>query len=149
LFVAVKSPLRPAKTWVLLRGALSSQNTPFAKLMRSGQTNLPVDVDPVLPQVNAVDPRRYRMNRKLSPAERAEMVEQYRRGTSALELARKYGTHRHTIARQLEEVGVVTRPQTKMTPRLSTKRSSSVAYISGAEYVIDGAAREAFDVEPQ
>jgi len=103
---------------VLLREALSSKKTPFAKLMRSGQDDLSSDVEPVSPQVNEVDPRRYRMNRKLSPTERAQLTEQYRIGKSALELARQFKMHRHTVAAHLERGGVAVRPQLKMTPRL-------------------------------
>ncbi|HYB83477.1 MAG TPA: hypothetical protein VED43_17955, partial [Mycobacterium sp.] len=58
------------------------------------------------------------MNRKLSPAERAALAEQYRIGKSALELARQFKMHRHTVAAHLERDGVTTRPQRKMTPRL-------------------------------
>ena len=103
---------------VLLREALSSKNTPFAKLIRSGQGDLSGDVGLAFPQVNEVDPHKYRMNRKLSPAERAKLAEQYRIGTSALDLARQFKMHRHTVAAHLEREGVAVRPQLKMTPRL-------------------------------
>ena len=101
-----------------LREALSSRNAPFAKLIRSGLDDLSGDVDPAFPQVNEVDTHKYRMNRKLSPAERAQLAEQYRIGKSALELARQFKMHRHTVAAQLEREGVAARPQLKMTPRL-------------------------------
>jgi DNA invertase Pin-like site-specific DNA recombinase len=103
---------------VLLREALSNQNSPFVKLMRLGQGGLSGDAKPALPQVNEVDPGRYRMNRKLSPAERAQLAEKFRVGMSVLELARLYKMHRHTVARQLAEEGVAIRPQRKMTPQL-------------------------------
>jgi DNA-directed RNA polymerase specialized sigma24 family protein len=73
---------------------------------------------PSLPQVNGVDPHKYRMNRKLSPAERAKLAEEYRFGMSALELARKYKTHRQTVAAHLDREGVAVRGQLKMTPQL-------------------------------
>ena len=58
------------------------------------------------------------MNRKLTPAERSKLAEEYRFGLSVLELARKYNTHRHTVAAHLEREGVAVRSQKKMTPRL-------------------------------
>jgi IS30 family transposase len=103
---------------VLLREALSSKTTQFAKLIRSGQADISCDVEPASPQVNEVDPGRYRMNRKLNPAERAELAEQYRIGTSALDLARQFKMHRHTVAAHLEREGVAVRPRLKMTPDL-------------------------------
>jgi hypothetical protein len=81
---------------VPLREALSSPNTAFAKLIRSGQIDLAGDIEPAFSQVNEVDPLRYRMNRKLSPAERAQLTEQYRVGLSALELR---GSSRCTVTR--------------------------------------------------
>jgi lambda repressor-like predicted transcriptional regulator len=58
------------------------------------------------------------MNRKLSPAERTNLAEEYRFGTSALGLARKYKMHRRTVAAHLEREGVAVREQLKVTPRL-------------------------------
>ena len=58
------------------------------------------------------------MNRKLSPAERAQLAEQYRIGRSVLELARQYKMHRHTVVAHLEREGVAVRGQLKMTPQL-------------------------------
>lgn len=86
--------------------------------MRSGADGLSDDLAPAFPQVNEVDPQHYRMNRKLRPAERAQLVEHYRLGKSALELAREYKMHRQTVAAHLEREGVAVRPQRKMTPRL-------------------------------
>jgi IS30 family transposase len=86
--------------------------------MRLGQGDLSGDQLPPLPQVNEVDPSKYRMNRKLSPAERAKLAEEYRFGLSVLELARKYKVHRHTVSAHLEREGVAVRGQLKMTPQL-------------------------------
>lgn len=58
------------------------------------------------------------MNRELSPAERAQLTEQYRVGMSALELVRQFKMHRHTVAAHLEREGVAARPQRKMTQRM-------------------------------
>lgn len=86
--------------------------------MRPRKDDLSGDVDRAFLQGNEVDPHKYRMNRKLSPAQRAQLAEQYRVGKSALELARQFKMHRHTVAAQLERDGVTARPQLKMTPRL-------------------------------
>ena len=86
--------------------------------MRSGQDDLSGDIEPSFPQVNEVNPARYRQNRKLSPAQRAKLADEYQFGMSALELARKYKMHRHTVARHLEREGVAVRGQLKMTPQL-------------------------------
>src|ERR1700756_3211526 len=91
---------------VLLREALSNQNGPFVKLMRPGRGNFSDNAKPALSQVSGADPQKYHMNRKLSPTERAKLAEEYRCGMSALELARRYKMHRHTVARHLEREGV-------------------------------------------
>ncbi|MGH3676551.1 MAG: hypothetical protein ACRDU5_12595 [Mycobacterium sp.] len=67
------------------------------------------------------------MNRKLSPAERARLAEQYRSGTSALELARPFKMHRQTVARQLKREGVALRPQLKRTPQLTEQATRPYA----------------------
>lgn len=69
---------------MLLRGALSSQNTPFAKLLRIAKDNRSNTERPVSPQVNAVKPETYRMNKKLTPAERTKRADQYQLGISAV-----------------------------------------------------------------
>jgi IS30 family transposase len=58
------------------------------------------------------------MNRKLTPAERAQLVEMYRSGMSALELARQFNMHRQTVARQLKRADTKLRGQLKRTPEL-------------------------------
>jgi DNA-directed RNA polymerase specialized sigma24 family protein len=104
---------------VVLREALSNNDTPFAKLMRSGQDDLAEEISPAFPQVNRVDPHNYRMNRRLTRAERAQLTEQYGLGMSALELARQYGIHRHTVVKHLQRDGMVLRGgQLKMTQGL-------------------------------
>lgn len=69
-------------------------------------------------QVNSLDPSIYRMNRKLSLGEQAELVALYEAGASMLELSRKFECHRHTVMRLLQKAGVELRPQRKMTPEL-------------------------------
>jgi transposase-like protein len=103
---------------VLFREALSSENTPFTKLIRLANNSRSSDKRPASPQFNGVKPRTYRMNRKLSPAERAQLVELYRGGMSALEVAREFGMHRQTVARHLTQEGAIVRSQLKMTPPL-------------------------------
>lgn len=104
---------------MLLREALSSNKTPFAKLMRQGQADLSEKGSEIpSPQVNVSVSRVYRMNRKLSPDEQAALVAQYHSGASMLELAKKFECHRHTVMRLLRKAGVDIRPQKKMTPAL-------------------------------
>jgi DNA invertase Pin-like site-specific DNA recombinase len=103
---------------VLLREALSSENTPFGKLLRTAKNIRLEEKRPASSQVKALNPQSYRMNRKLSPA-----VEQYRSGLSVLELARLFKMHRHTVAAHLERESVNVRPQKKMTPRLVARAS--------------------------
>jgi hypothetical protein len=76
-----------------------ARTPPFSWLMRVGQDDLAGDSQPASPQIREVDPARYRMNRKLSLAERAKLAEEYRFGLSVLELARRYKMHRRTVAR--------------------------------------------------
>lgn len=42
----------------------------------------------------------------------------YESGVSMLELSRRFGAHRHTVARHLERAGIEVRAQKKMTPEL-------------------------------
>lgn len=42
----------------------------------------------------------------------------YESGVSMLELSRRCGAHRHTVARHLERAGIEVRAQKKMTPEL-------------------------------
>ena len=104
---------------VLLREALSSETTPLAKLVRIAKNNGSSIERRASVQVNEVDPDAYRMNRKLSSAERAQLVELYQAGASALELARQFNMHRQTVARQLIKAGVELRGQLKRTPQLT------------------------------
>ncbi|PEG33009.1 helix-turn-helix domain containing protein [Mycolicibacterium agri] len=56
------------------------------------------------------------MNRRLSPAEQTQLVEEYRGGRSTYELAHQFRIHRRTVVTHLERHGVPVRPQLKMTP---------------------------------
>jgi hypothetical protein len=68
---------------VRLRESLSSQQSAFAKLVRSGQPNLAAtDGDLASTEVKASKLRPYRMHRKLNPCEQAELVELYEAGAS-------------------------------------------------------------------
>jgi hypothetical protein len=76
---------------VLLRESLSSQNSALAKLLRSGQPDLAAnDDDGTSPEVAASKSRPYRMHRKLTPGELAELVELYEAGMSMVELSEKF-----------------------------------------------------------
>lgn len=44
--------------------------------------------------------------RRLTPAERAELVAQYQSGLTVYQLADKYGIHRHTVSKHLRAAGV-------------------------------------------
>jgi hypothetical protein len=106
---------------VLLREALSRQNTPLDKLIRAGEATTG---ESELMQVNAVNTGTYRMHRKLSLAEQDELVVLYEAGASMLDLSKKFETHRHTVARQLAKAGVEIRSQRKMTPELLAQAMS-------------------------
>ena len=100
---------------VLLRESLSSQNTPFAKLVRS-VGDVPAMVGgSVKPQLGPSYDRPYRANRKLSTDELGELVDCYRRGSLASELAERFGIHRQTVVAHLKREGVTVRPQVKLT----------------------------------
>jgi DNA-directed RNA polymerase specialized sigma24 family protein len=120
---------------VLLRGALSSK-TPFAKLMRQGQPDLPTKaVETAPPQASGVDPASYRMSRKLSPDRQAELVALYEDGASMLELAGKFECHRHTVMRLLRAKGMKIRPQKLMTPELVARAAALYAQDHSLEEV--------------
>lgn len=110
---------------VLLREALSSQNSAFAKLVRHGRSATTDDSESA--QITRGEPRPYRMNRKLSPADLKELCTLYEAGVSMLQLAQKFECHRHTVARQLEKAGVQIRPQKKMTPELVVQAAALYA----------------------
>ena len=57
-------------------------------------------------QVRAAKPRNYRMDRRLSLTELNQLTELYRLGMSTYELARQFGTDRHTITRHLKRANV-------------------------------------------
>lgn len=59
------------------------------------------------------------MTRRLSPAELQQVIELYHRGLSTYQLARQFGTDRHTITRHLRNSGVGLRPRQKLTPQLA------------------------------
>jgi DNA invertase Pin-like site-specific DNA recombinase len=100
---------------VVLRRALSNQNTPFETLIRLGE-DLPDKNRPALPQICKAK-QEYRMNRRLSRPEQAQLVEEYQSGKSTFELAHRLGTNRHTVAKHLRRRGIVVRGgQVKMTP---------------------------------
>ena len=101
---------------MVLRETLSNQSTPLATLFRTDKGTLTKRLSPASPQVSCVE-RDYRPNRRLSRTERTQLAEQYKIGMSALELARQYGIHRHTVVKHLQRDGIVIRgSQVKMTP---------------------------------
>lgn len=111
--------LKSAFFLVDLRRALSKPNSPFVKLIALYE-DLSLDGEGLaFPQVNAVTPRDYRMNRRLTPDELSQVFELYRLGKSTYKLARQFGTDRHTITRHLRRGGVEPRPRQKLTPQLT------------------------------
>jgi len=114
---------------VLLREALSSENTPFAKLLRLAKNGGSSTARPASLQVNEVDPRQYGMYHLLTTTACIDLAERYRAGASATELARRYNVHRQTIARQLKKAGVELREQQKRTPELTDE--AKVLYAEG------------------
>jgi hypothetical protein len=68
---------------VVLRRALSNQNTPFETLIRLGE-DLPDKNRPALPQICKAK-QEYRMNRRLSRPEQAQLVEEYQSGKSTFD----------------------------------------------------------------
>lgn len=89
---------------------------------RGGLENLQVGgeaSDAAVAQSGAVDPADVRLqvkeNRRLSPAEVAELADAYRRGTSQAELSRRFGVHRETVRRHLMGQGVDRRPRRALT----------------------------------
>jgi transposase-like protein len=114
---------------VVLREALSNSNTSLATLFRTDKDTVIKHISPPSPQVSR-GKRDYRPNRRLSPAERAQLAKQYQLGMSALELARQYGINRHTVTKHLRSDGVILRGgQTKMTPDATEKAAQ--LYASG------------------
>ena len=104
---------------MLLREALSSQDTAFAKLIRSGPLDLSANsVDVEVTVVEAPERRPYRMNRKLTPDEQRELAALYESGASMVDLAKKFECHRNSVLRHLDAAGVKIRPQKLMTPEL-------------------------------
>ena len=100
---------------MVLRRALSNQNTPFETLIRLGE-DLSDKNRPALPQICKAK-QDYRINRSLSRPEHDQLVEEYQSGKSTLELARRFGINRHTVAKHLQRRGIVVRGgQVKMTP---------------------------------
>jgi IS30 family transposase len=96
---------------VVLREALSKQNSPFVKLLSYSNNKARDGLGQVFPQVNEVQLRNYRMFRQVSPEERSELVELYRSGKNTYELARQFGVHRVTVSRTLKQAGVEMRYQ--------------------------------------
>lgn len=106
---------------MVLRRALSSQNGALAKLGPLDKVNLTNDSLLESPQLPRGE-QTYRQNRRLTPAERAQLAKQYELGLSALDLARQYGINRHTVTKHLRKEGVTIRGgQTKLTSNVIAK----------------------------
>jgi transposase len=86
-------------------------------------------VGSVTPQVKPLADRPYRANRKLSTDKLGELVDRYRRGALASELAERFGIHRQTVVAHLKREGVTVRPQVKLTA--SMVEQAAALYASG------------------
>lgn len=97
-----------------LRESLSSKDSPLEKLVLRGIDEcIAAGSSPDRAAESTALP--HRVNRKLRTA---ELVALYESGVSMLELSRRFGAHRHTVARHLERAGIEVRAQKKMTPEL-------------------------------
>lgn len=104
----------------------------------------PVDTSrPALPQVSDEEPRQYRMNRRLSPAELEQVFDLYRTGLSTYKLAQRFDTDRHTITSHLRRGGVALRSRQKLTPRIVEQ--AALLYGQGQSLAVIG---KQFDVSP-
>lgn len=107
---------------VALRDSLSNMNPPLVRLLEAVEGGLVATEDhAVALDEDACVAREVAENRILSPDEVAELVESYRRGVAVLELARRFGVHRHTVDRHLVKAGVAKRPLIRMAPELLAK----------------------------
>jgi len=112
---------------VHLSDSLSNPGTPLLRLVAAlealgGLENMQVSgelQDTIVAQSGAVDPAVVRLqakeNRKLSPAEVAELVGAYEAGVSQRELTRRFGLHEQTVRAHLRRQGVRLRPQRVLT----------------------------------
>jgi DNA invertase Pin-like site-specific DNA recombinase len=101
---------------VRLYDSLANPSAPLLRLFKTlerGGEGLSSPADPVVADPTVAT--QIKENRILSPDEVAELVGAYRCGAEINELARKYGVHRHTVGRHLEQAGVAKRPVVKMT----------------------------------
>ncbi len=107
---------------VALRDSLSNMNPPLVRLLEAVEGGLvAADEHAVALDEDACVAREMAENRILSPDEVMELVESYRRGAAVLELARRFGVHRHTVDRHLQRAGIVKRPMVRMGPELFAK----------------------------
>jgi hypothetical protein len=98
-----------------------------------------------------VPPRDYRMTRRLTPDEQKQVVDLYRLGTSTYQMARQFGSDRHTITGHLRRGGVSLRSRRKLTPQLTEQAKQLYAEgrslaVIGVEHDALARRREAFGV---
>jgi DNA-directed RNA polymerase specialized sigma24 family protein len=104
---------------VALRDSLSNMNPPLVRLLEAVEDGLVVaDDHAVALGEDACVVREMAENRILAADEVAELVEAYGRGAAVLELARRFGVHRHTVDRHLQRAGIAKRPMIKIDPEL-------------------------------
>lgn len=104
---------------VLLREALSSNDSAFAKLVRQGLPATSDDTEIVVS--NREDAGPSRPYRKFSAQDLKELTALYEAGESMPKLAEKFDCHRQTIARQLKKAGVTLRDRLVRTPEFDAR----------------------------
>lgn len=101
---------------VLLRESVSNKNTPFAALVRElGERIEPPSMEKLQVAVSASE---YQPQRRLSEAKLAAMIDVYRSGKTAFEVAKLFGIHRQTVTRLLVKHGVPLHPRATIDAKL-------------------------------
>lgn len=103
---------------MVLRESLSNQNGAFVKLASLPTDTRVIGASQAFSQASSVTLRDYRMTRQLTPDELDQVFALYRLGKSTYQLARQFGTNRHTITSHLRRGGVSLRSREKLTPEL-------------------------------
>ncbi len=107
---------------VALRDSLSNMNLPLIRLLEAVEGGLfAADDHAVALDEDTCVAREVAENRILSPDEVVELAQSYRRGAAVLELARRFGVHRHMVDRHLQRAGVAKRPMVKIRSKLLAK----------------------------
>ncbi|MFC8936003.1 hypothetical protein ACFT1A_28325 [Rhodococcus sp. NPDC057135] len=101
---------------VLLRESVSNKNTPVAALVQE----LGDRIEPQSGEKSQVEvpESEYQPQRRLSEAELAEMIDVYRSGKTAFEVAKLFGIHRQTVTGLLIKHGIPLHPRATIDAKL-------------------------------